>query len=88
MSAPRAIDGSDPLVYAVLRECARQDEKHGPFEGTIIGRSRLALACIEDEIAEAKQAWRVERSGLLWEATRTEVVQVAAVAIRALRDAL
>jgi hypothetical protein len=84
----RGIDLRDPLVFAVLSEIARQDKKHGPFQGTIIGRSRLALACIEDEVAEAKQAWHVERSGLLWEATRIEVVQVAAVAVRTLRDAL
>jgi hypothetical protein len=84
----RTIVVRDPLVFALLTEIARQDEKHGPFEGTILGRSRLAIACLEDEVEEAREAWRSERKGLLWEATREEVLQVAAVAIRALRDAL
>jgi hypothetical protein len=87
-SRQRTVGPGDPLIYALLREIARQDEKHGPFEGTILGRSRLALACLEDEVEEARDAWRSERKGLLWEATREEVVQVAAVAIRTLRDAL
>lgn len=80
--------GVDPLTYRLLVEIARQDEKHGPFEGTKLGRSRLALARLEDEVQEAKDAWRSEREGLLWERTRDEVLQVAAVAMRALRDAL
>ncbi len=78
----------DPLIYALLAEVARQDDKHGPFEGTILGRSRLALACLEDEVDEATVAWRSERTALNWTATRGEVLQVAAVAVRTLRDAL
>jgi hypothetical protein len=77
-----------PLIYALLVEIAKQDEKHGPYEGTILGRSRLALATLEDEVAEALQAWRDERKALNWDDTRAEVLQVAAVAIRTLRDAL
>lgn len=68
-------------------EILRQDGKHGPFQGTRLGRSRLALACLEDEIDEAKEAWRTERKSLHWHNARTEVLQVAAVAMRALRDA-
>lgn len=76
-----------PGVYVeLMREVARQDEKHGPFEGSVLGRSRLAIACLEDEVAEAKQAWRDERKALTWDETYTEVLQVAAVAVRALRD--
>lgn len=79
----------DPLYFRLIEEVARQDEKHGPFRGTSqLGTSRLAIACLEDEVAEAKEAWRDERSGDTWEHTREEVLQVAAVAIRALRDAL
>lgn len=78
----------DPVIFALMREVERQDAKHGPFEGTTLGRSRLAIACLEDEVAEAKQAWRDERKALTWDETRTEVLQVAAVAVRALRDAL
>lgn len=80
-------------VYDLLDELAhevfQQDMKHGPFEGaTELGRSRLALACIEDEVREALDAWRSERKQIGWEDTRTEVMQVAAVAIRAVRDTL
>ncbi len=78
----------DPLIYALLSEITRQDDKHGPFEGTILGRSRLAIACLEDEVLEVREAWQDERGALGWEATRAEVLQVAAVAIRTLRDAL
>lgn len=78
----------DPMVHQLLAEIARQDEKHGPFQGTELGRSRLALACIADEVDEALLAWREERGGLSWKTTRDEVLQVAAVAMRALRDAL
>lgn len=85
---PRRVVASDPLVYALLVEIERQDEKHGPYQGTILGRSRLALATLEDEVSEALEAWRSERKALNWDATREEVVQVAAVAIRTLRDAL
>lgn len=77
-----------PLIYRLLEEIARQDAKHGPFEGTILGRSRLAIACLEDEVQETREAWRAERQATTWEQTRTEMLQVAAVAIRGLRDAL
>src|SRR4051812_26850245 len=77
-----------PLIYRLIEEIERQDKKHGPFEGTQLGRSRLAVACLEDEVQEAHAAWRSERWALTWDDTRTEVLQVAAVAIRALRDAL
>lgn len=77
-----------PEIYALMAEIERQDAKHGPYEGTVLGRSRLALATLEDEIAEALEAWRSERHALDWEHTRAEVLQVAAVAIRTLRDAL
>lgn len=79
----------DPRIHALIAEIGRQDEKHGPFSGdSQLGRSRLALASLEDEVAEALQAWRDERTATTWENTRAEVLQVAAVAIRALRDAL
>lgn len=78
-----------PIFTRLLAEIVRQDEKHGPFEGaTQLGRSRLAMACLEDEIAEALNAWRDERNTPTWDHTREEVLQIAAVAIRVLRDAL
>lgn len=82
---PRTIH---PLVYRLIEEIGRQDAKHGPYEGTVLGRSRLALSTLEDEVAEALEAWRSERDALHWDATRAEVLQVAAVAMRTLRDAL
>jgi hypothetical protein len=78
----------DPLIYRLMAEMQRQDEKHGPFEGTLLGRSRLAIACLEDEVAEAREAWRSERKASTWDHTREELLQVAAVAMRALRDTL
>jgi hypothetical protein len=84
----RELGAKDPLIYALLGEIRRADEKHGPFEGTTLGRSRLALATLEDEVAEALAAWRDERESHLWTETRAEVLQVAAIAMRTLRDAL
>lgn len=75
------------LLIDLEEEMARQDAKHGPFEGSVLGRSRLALACLRDEIDEAEKAWRDERKTFGWPETHTEVMQVAAVAMRALRDA-
>jgi hypothetical protein len=86
-----AMDDSDRsalgLISALSAEIERQDAKHGPFEGSRLGSSRLALACLEDEVAETLNAWRAERRAETWVKTRGEVVQVAAVAMRALRDA-
>lgn len=77
-----------PLLEVLVDEIERQDEKHGRFEGASeLGRSRLALACLEDEVQEAIDAWRGERGANGWPETREEVLQVAAVAVRALRDA-
>lgn len=76
------------LFGELVDEIQRQDKKHGRYEGTDLGRSRLALATLEDEIAEALLAWREERGAPTWDKTRAEVIQVAAVAMRALRDAL
>ena len=84
----RAPDARRTVDARRAAEIERQDEKHGPYQGTILGRSRLALATLEDEVEEALEAWRGERKALTWDATREEVLQVAAVAIRTLRDAL
>lgn len=82
---------ADQTLAAALvdlgEEILRQDAKYGPFEGTRLARSRLALACLDDELREAVEAWRDERRAPVWDEARTEVLQVAAVAIRAIRDA-
>jgi hypothetical protein len=79
---------SPQTIQDLFKEIEKQDEKHGPYEGSCLGRSRLALATLEDEVSEALKAWRRERKEPHWEETRKEVIQVAAVALRALRDAL
>ena len=80
-------DEFKPVVDELWDEIARQDSKHGPFTGvTALGRSRLAIACLEDEVAEVKDAWREERKADGWPKTEEELLQVAAVAMRALRD--
>lgn len=76
------------LLVELEAEILRQDYKHGPYQGTHLGRSRLALATLEDEVREALDAWRAERFTGQWKDTRHEVLQVAAVAMRAIRDAL
>lgn len=78
----------DELLMTLRREVEQQDTKHGPYQGTVLGRSRLAIATLEDEVAEVLDAWRSERRIDGWPETRKEVLQVAAVAIRTLRDAL
>lgn len=78
-----------PLEDELRAEVARQDAAHGPF--ALTGRSqvatlRLALACTQDEIDEALAAWRDERRVPGMPHAREELLQVAAVAIRAVRD--
>lgn len=69
-------------------EIQRQDAKHGSLNHCEydLARLRLALAVLEDEIAEALVAYRDERSANGWPETRAEVLQIAAVAMRILRD--
>lgn len=77
------------LIAALVAEVKRQDGRYGPVgEGCEDdSRTRLALALIGDELEEAHHAWRVDRGRAGWSSTATEIMQVAAVAIRALRDA-
>lgn len=75
------------LLDELCAEIAHQDAKHGPFTGTRLGRSRLAVACLEDETREAMDAWRADRApGSGWPHLRAELLQAAAVALRAIRD--
>lgn len=75
------------IMYEVQKEVTRQDEKHGRFIGsTTLGQSRLAIACVEDEAKEARDAWRAERTSDTWTSTVTELIQTAACALRAARD--
>lgn len=77
------------LIAELEDECRRQDEQHGGFN--VQGRDpsvslRLALAVIEDEVVEALVAWRGERTAEVRVETREELLQVAACALRAVRD--
>lgn len=79
----------EQIMDALRVEVDRQDAKHGPYDRqSRLGVSRLAIATLEDEVAEAKDAWREERRAPDWPHTREEVLQVGAVAVRTLRDAL
>lgn len=66
-----------------------QDGKYGSFASDVAG-VRLAVACLEDEVAEVKDAWRSERKPKrgtrAWAATTSEVMDVVAVGVRLLRD--
>jgi hypothetical protein len=77
--------GTDDELAA---EVARQDAKHGAkFNAeSAMGRVRLGVACLEDEVSEVLGAWRKERRSGQWAETREEVLQVAALAIRLVRQ--
>jgi NTP pyrophosphatase (non-canonical NTP hydrolase) len=70
------------LIDAAVRY---QDRRYGSFGSDVAG-VRLALACLQDELAEALDAWRTERRSPHWGATGSEVMDVVAVAVRLLRD--
>lgn len=73
-------------IFAMLAVVVRhQDKRYGPMVGDLPG-VRLGIAVLEDEVAEALQAWRDERRDEGWPATGVEVFQVAAVAVRLFRD--
>lgn len=65
-----------------------QDAKYSPFAATTPS-VRLAIACLEDEIAEVRQSWReARRPGKdRFVHVREEAIQVAAIAFRLVRDA-
>lgn len=75
-----------PTLDALLNEISRQDRAYGPFRSDVAG-VRLAAAVLEDETREVRGAWRSERKTDGWDATTTEALQAAAVALRLIRDA-
>lgn len=79
----------DELVAEVLAEVVRADEKHGPLNHglpSVLASSRLSVACLEDELEECLQAWREDRRTPGMPHLREELIQVAALAMRAVRD--
>lgn len=75
----------EPMLLEALELVARtvrqQTERYGRFDADV-GGARLAIACLEDEVAETLDAWRAERRRDAWNETTIEAVQVAAVAVR------
>ena len=80
---------SRSTMLRVKEEIGRQDKRFAAFERSRPS-IRLGIACLEDEVAEAKQAFEDDRHddfcGLGWSGTTDELIQVAAVAIRLARD--
>lgn len=73
------------LIDELVAEAGRQDAKHGPFQGaTRLGLIRLAVACTEDEMREVLEAWADTKGE--GDLLRTELLQLSAVALRAVRD--
>lgn len=71
----------------VACEIARQDLVS--TYGTDRDGVRLALACMQDELDEALEAFQAEKrpiDGRTWARTQDELVQAVAVGLRALRD--
>jgi hypothetical protein len=81
------IDKWEPEAVArrVAEEVVRQDARYGPFTNDV-GSVRLAIACMEDEIREARESWEEWKKRPDWYGVRGEVVQVAAIAQRLARD--
>ena len=83
------------LIDQLNAEIRRQDKKHGRIGGdSDYGRARLGIACVQDEVDEALEAWRDDKKraaddlpalGRFFD-TKAELMQVAAVAIRVIRD--
>lgn len=84
-------------------ECDNQDHAMGGGYTPDRDGVRMAISSIEDELHELKEAWRKERSGgpqphgncgptcdrsHAWRQTKGEAVQVAAIALRLVRDLL
>lgn len=73
------------VAREVAEEVARQDAQYGTFDDSR-GSVRLAIACMEDEIREARDEWEKWKKRPDWYSVREEVVQVAAIAHRLARD--
>lgn len=71
---------------AVAAEVRRQDETHEAGYPATRDGLRLALAAAEDELIEARDAHRDEREMAGWWRTRDELLQLAAVVLRAVRS--
>lgn len=84
----------DSLLREVGDEIARQDEQHPSGYPATRDGVRHGITTVGDELHEAYDAWREERcrcktpmcGHATWGKTRTELMQAAAVALRAARS--
>lgn len=88
---PVVLDAGAPRIVAldarVAAEVRRQDAVS--TYGTDRDGVRLALACLQDEVAEALDAFQRDKrpiEGRTWQQTQDEVVQAVAIGLRLLRD--
>lgn len=80
------------LIGQLLAEIARQDARHPGGYPPERNGIRAGIAALEDETGEALEAWHCEKKSPpdrlpehQWMDTRSELIQVAAVALRAVR---
>ena len=84
----------EATIADLISEIARQDELHPAGYPPNRDGLRLAIAYASDELRETRQAHRAERckcpvpacGHARWRKTRTEVIQTAAVLLRAARS--
>jgi len=75
------------LLDELEREIRRQDEIHQSGYPATREGIRLGIATAEDELEEARLAWRDEREGApCMLHTREELLQLAAVVMRTVRS--
>ena len=72
------------VAREVAREVERQDATYGPFADDVAS-VRLAVACLEDEVREVREAWDKWKRRPDWDLLRREAIQVAALASRLAR---
>lgn len=92
-----------PALRWLQTTCDYQDVAMGGGYLPTRDSVRMAIGSIEDELCELKDAWRAERDGgsqphltcgptchdtHAWRNTREEAIQVAAIALRLVRDLL
>jgi hypothetical protein len=73
-------------MESIADEVRRLDSIHPAGSPPTYDGVRLGLAMMQDELVEALDAWRDERGLRRWVQTRAELVQVAAVAVRIIRE--
>lgn len=77
--------GPEWVARLVAEEIERQDARYGAFADDVTS-VRLAIACLEDETREVREAWQEWKKRPDWYSLREEAIQVAAIAMRLARD--